>query len=247
VLINVVLNALDAMPQGGQLGIRTSVVAEQPSQVEVTISDTGLGMPEEVRHRIFDPFFTTKGPRSTGLGMSVAYGIIHRHNGEILVESQEGHGSIFRIRLPVGKEETNVPASSVALPSDVKVKILVIDDEDGVREALRDMLRSTGSEVEIHRNAREGLRAFDRDHFDIVFTDLGMPDISGWQVAEAVKAKRPETPVVLVTGWGVQIGHPDPAHSAVDMVLGKPFRIDDALQALGRALELLAEKKAARP
>jgi len=245
VLINVVLNALDAMPNGGRLGIGTGVVSA--SEVEVTISDTGLGMSEEIRHRIFDPFFTTKGPRSTGLGMSVAYGIIHRHSGEILVESKEGHGSTFRIRLPVGEEEMAAPASPVALPSQVKMKILVIDDEDGVREALRDMLRSTGSEVEICRNAREGLCAFDRDHFDIVFTDLGMPDISGWQVAEAVKAKNPETPVVLVTGWGVQIGHPDPAHSAVDIVLSKPFRVDDALQALGRAIELRAEKRAARP
>ena len=243
VLINVVLNALDAMPRGGRLMIRTGIVADSSPRVEVVIRDDGLGMSEEIRRKVFDPFFTTKGPRSTGLGMSVAYGIIHRHKGEIQVESQEGHGSSFRIRLPVAAEAVGPPASLVPLPSDVNVKILVIDDEDGVREALRDMLLSSGAEVEIHRNGRDGLRAFERDHFDIVFTDLGMPDVSGWQVAEAVKAQRPGTPVVLVTGWGIQVGRPDRRESAVDLVLPKPFRVDDALRALGQALELSEERK----
>jgi signal transduction histidine kinase/ActR/RegA family two-component response regulator len=243
VLINVVLNALDAMPRGGRLMIRTGIVADSSPRVEVVISDDGLGMSEEIRRKVFDPFFTTKGPRSTGLGMSVAYGIIHRHKGEIQVESQEGRGSSFRIRLPVAAEAVGPPESLVPLPSDVRVKILVIDDEDGVREALRDMLLSSGAEVEIHRNGRDGLRAFERDQFDIVFTDLGMPDVSGWQVAEAVKARRPGTPVVLVTGWGVQVGRPDRGESAVDLVLPKPFRVDDALKALGHALELSEERK----
>ena len=242
-LRNAVLNALDAMPRGGRLMIRTGIVADSSPRVEVVISDNGLGMSEEIRRKVFDPFFTTKGPRSTGLGMSVAYGIIHRHKGEIQVESQEGRGSSFRIRLPVAAEAVGPPASLVPLPSDVNVKILVIDDEDGVREALRDMLLSSGAEVEIHRNGRDGLRAFERDHFDIVFTDLGMPDVSGWQVAEAVKAQRPGTPVVLVTGWGIQVGRPDRRESAVDLVLPKPFRVDDALKALGQALELSEERK----
>jgi CheY-like chemotaxis protein len=128
------------------------------------------------------------------------------------------------------------------MPSEAGARVLLIDDEDGVREALRDILISCGNSVEIFRNGREGLRAFEQDHYDVVFTDLGMPGISGWQVAEAIKAKRPDVPVVLVTGWGIQIGQPDPDRGPVDVVLGKPFKVDDVLRALGQALNIRAEK-----
>jgi GAF domain-containing protein/CheY-like chemotaxis protein len=223
VLTNLVLNAVDALPQGGDIRIATQVHDEH---VELSVSDTGIGMSESVRRRIFEPFFSTKGPSGTGLGLAMVYGIVSRHGGEILVSSTEGAGSTFTIRLPAGRV-TPARRSGESLPGAEAVRVLVIDDEPLVRETLGEILRQQHHDVVVADDGASGLARFREGAFDLVMTDLAMPGMSGWQVAQAVKAARPRVPVVLVTGWGVEV-QADQLHThGVDRVMAKPFRFED--------------------
>jgi GAF domain-containing protein/ActR/RegA family two-component response regulator len=226
-LMNLILNAVDAMPGGGTITVSTEAVE---SGVEVRIGDTGVGIPAEVRHRIFEPFFSTKGPQGTGLGLAMVYGIVSRHGGQIVVESTEGVGSTFQIRLPAGRGNVQARVAPVAAPVDQAARVLVIDDEEDVRETLADMLRERSHEVVVAENGAEGLERFQSATFDLVLTDLAMPGISGWQVAQAVKAARPDVPVVLVTGWGVELSPEQLRANGVDRVMTKPFRLQEVLE-----------------
>jgi len=226
-LMNLILNAVDAMPGGGTITVSTEAVE---SGVEVRIADTGVGMPEEVRRRIFEPFFSTKGPHGTGLGLAMVYGIVSRHGGQIVVESTEGVGSTFQIRLPAGRGSVRARVAPAAPPVDRAARVLVIDDEEDVRETLADMLREQSHEVAVAEDGAEGLERFQSATFDLVLTDLAMPGISGWQVAQAVKAARPDVPVVLVTGWGVELSPEQLRSNGVDRVMTKPFRLQEVLE-----------------
>lgn len=226
---NLLLNAVDALPQGGTITLTTRRVE---GSTEVSVADTGVGMSESVRRRIFEPFFSTKGPKGTGLGLAMVYGIVSRHGGDIAVESREGKGSTFTIRLPIGREQPTARAFSPTLSSDSAVRVLVIDDEDHVREILADMLRVEHHQVVVADRGVEGLERFRREAFDLVMTDLAMPGMSGWQVAQAIKALRPEVPVVLVTGWGVEVPADELRASGVDRVMAKPFRFQDVKEIL---------------
>jgi signal transduction histidine kinase/CheY-like chemotaxis protein len=225
-LTNLVLNAVDALPRGGAIRIATRL---RDREVELSVSDTGVGMSESVRRRIFEPFFSTKGPRGTGLGLAMVYGIVSRHGGEILVDSTEGAGSTFTIRLPVG-HATPPPGRPGSVVGSESVRVLVIDDEPFVRETLGEILRQQRHDVVIADDGASGLARFREGAFDLVMTDLAMPGMSGWQVAQAVKAVRPQVPVVLVTGWGVEV-QADQLHThGVDRVMTKPFRFEDVQQ-----------------
>jgi signal transduction histidine kinase/CheY-like chemotaxis protein len=225
-LTNLVLNAVDALPRGGAIRIATRL---RDREVELSVSDTGVGMSESVRRRIFEPFFSTKGPRGTGLGLAMVYGIVSRHGGEILVDSTEGAGSTFTIRLPVG-HATPPPGRPGSVVGSESVRVLVIDDEPFVRETLGEILRQQRHDVVIADDGASGLERFREGAFDLVMTDLAMPGMSGWQVAQAVKAVRPQVPVVLVTGWGVEV-QADQLHThGVDRVMTKPFRFEDVQQ-----------------
>ncbi|MBI3454574.1 MAG: GAF domain-containing protein [Candidatus Rokubacteria bacterium] len=224
VLTNLILNAVDALPRGGTITITSRAAGEG---IEVSVADTGVGMPEEVRRRIFEPFFSTKGPKGTGLGLAMVYGIVSRHGGTVTVASREGAGSTFTIRLPVGFGRREVVTAPLVLAPDRAARVLVIDDEEPVRDALADMLRLTRHEVVVASQGVEGLEYFRTAPFDLVMTDLAMPGMSGWQVAQAVKALRPNVPVVLVTGWGVELSAEQLRAHGVDHVMTKPFRIDD--------------------
>jgi CheY-like chemotaxis protein len=224
VLTNLILNAVDALPRGGTITIATRAAA---GAVEVSVADTGVGMSEEVRRRIFEPFFSTKGPKGTGLGLAMVYGIVARHGGEVVVLSREGHGSTFTIRLPLGSGRAEPGTAPLALAANAGARVLVIDDEEHVREALADMLRLTHHEVVVASQGFEGLEHFRAAPFDLVMTDLAMPGMSGWQVAQAVKALRPGVPVVLVTGWGVELPGEQLRANGVDRVMTKPFRIEE--------------------
>jgi PAS domain S-box-containing protein len=235
VFTNLMNNAVDSLPEGGDIAIRTRA---DGSYVEVEIEDTGVGIPDSIRGRIFDPFFTTKGPQSTGLGMSVCYGIITRHEGAISVDSEEGRGSAFTVRVPIREgekaleREVNAPAGEGR-----KAAILVVEDEDAVRTLLSDMLASEGHHVVCASNGKEGLQVFQKDNFDLVFTDLGMPGMSGWEVARSVKSVSPGTPVILVTGWGIQACQEDLMSKGVDAVVSKPFSVDDITTVVHEAVE----------
>jgi len=240
VLINLVHNAVDAMPEGG----RITLGARRAGRfVELRVQDTGKGIPDDVRARIFDPFFTTKGSAGTGLGLSVSYSIMQRHKGEIEVSSrtvddvQEGGatGTTFTLRVPMVSGDSDgatVEAGELGsrdLPGDM-ARVLVIDDEENIREILTDIITTGGHEVFVAETGPDGLSLLDDHRFDLVFTDLSLPGMSGYEVAEAVKARFPTLKVGLVTGWGATLDEEKVKEHGVDMVLTKPFRFDDVMK-----------------
>jgi GAF domain-containing protein/ActR/RegA family two-component response regulator len=223
VLTNLIVNAVEALPHGGELRIGTRV---RDGRVQVSVADTGVGMSESVRRRIFEPFFSTKGPGGPGLGLATVYGIVSRHGGEILVETAEGAGSTFTVRLPVGRAAPGRGPVGPTLRTE-PVRVLVIDDEPFVRETLGEILRQQHHDVVVADDGASGLARFREGSFDLVMTDLAMPGMSGWQVAQAVKATRPHVPVVLVTGWGVEVQVDQLQGHGVDRVMTKPFGFEE--------------------
>ena len=200
-----------------------------------TVTDTGIGMTEEVRQRVFDPFFTTKAEKGTGLGLSIAYGIVTRHGGEIEVASQPWQGSTFTIRLPAARRPVKRVERAEVTPAR-PARLLVVDDEESVRQVLAEMLMAQGHTVAADAEGRSALARFHEEPFDVVFTDLGLPGLSGWEVARLVKLRRPETPVVLVTGWSDQIEPEDLYWRGIDFVLAKPFEVGDVRAVLAQTL-----------
>jgi CheY-like chemotaxis protein len=237
VLTNIVFNAVDAMPEGGRITLSTH---HQEDWVEVRIADTGIGMTEEVKRKIFDPFFTTKGVTNSGLGMSVSYGIIKRHGGEILVESEPAKGTSFVLHLPtgLGEEETGIKSAKFAKKETYPVRILVIDDEESVRDILSRMLRTKGHQVVVASGGEEGIERFRSEKFDMVFTDLGMPKISGWEVGKAIKEINPKVPIAMITGWGMEMNREKMSESGIDLVVSKPFDFDQVIELISEAIEL---------
>ena len=237
VFTNIIFNAVDAMPNGGALTIVTQPQTED--WVEVRIGDTGIGMTEEVKKRVFDPFFTTKGVTNSGLGMSVSYGIIKRHGGEILIESEPGKRTTFIIHLPTGYGEEEVAAKEAPLIREARqARILVIDDEDSVRDILSRILKTKGHQVVVASNGEEGIERFRSEPFDLVFTDLGMPKLSGWEVGKTIKGIDPKVPIAMITGWGVELDREKLSESGIDLIVSKPFNFDQVIHLVTEAMEL---------
>jgi CheY-like chemotaxis protein len=214
------------MPEGGKL---TLCAEEDGDSIILKISDTGVGMSNEVRSRIFDPFFTTKGKAGLGLGLAVSYGIISRHEGTIEVESQPDRGTTFHIKLPAAKitEANQTALEGVAqyapLINAPRIKILVVDDELSVRELLRDLIESEGHQVTLASSGAEALALFRATKFEAVFTDIGMPGMSGWELAHAIRELNSATPLAVITGWGEAVGSEEQKAAQVDWVITKPF------------------------
>jgi signal transduction histidine kinase/CheY-like chemotaxis protein len=227
VLVNMVFNAVDAMSGGGTLTLSTREAGEE---VELTVEDTGIGMSEDVRSRIFDPFFTTKGKAGMGLGLSVSYGIIRRHEGSVEVSSEVGRGTTFRLKFPTVGEARAPASAALASPShergDEMLRILVVDDEDYVRELLSDILTREGCEVVPAGEGREALRLFDSQEFDAVFTDVGLPGMSGWELAGAVRERDRLIALAVITGWGDTVTPEEQSAAQADWVIPKPFTVD---------------------
>jgi signal transduction histidine kinase/ActR/RegA family two-component response regulator/PAS domain-containing protein len=223
VFTNLVLNAIDAMPWGGTLTLASEDVGEE---VCVRVTDTGIGMDAETCRRVFDPFFTTKNAKGTGLGLSIAYGIVTRHHGRIEVTSDPGCGSRFSVWLPVvhGRRAVGQSAAEWPLP---RLRVLVVDDEEAVLNVLHDQLQLLGQDVEAALGGPAGLQRFDPERYDAVFTDLGMPAVNGWELAQAIKSRSPAMPVVIVTGWGTQLESRALRARGVDFVVPKPFALED--------------------
>jgi signal transduction histidine kinase/ActR/RegA family two-component response regulator len=237
VLTNIIFNAVDAMPEGGKLTIATQPQTED--WVEVRMADTGMGMTEEVKKRVFDPFFTTKGVKNSGLGLSVSYGIIKRHGGEILIESEPGKGTSFILHLPTGYGEEGTVVKEVgSIKESRQARILVIDDDDSVRDILSRMLKTKGHQVAVASNGEEGIERFKSEPFDIVFTDLGMPRLSGWEVGKAIKGINPKVPIAMITGWGVELDRGKMSDSGIDLIISKPFNFDQVTHLVSEAMEL---------
>ena len=238
-LTNLILNAVDAMPTGGRLTISGftepgATAPEAPGWVVLTVVDTGVGMTEEVRRRIFDPFFTTKGVMGTGLGLAVVYGIMERHGGKISVASTPGQGTAFTLRFrrvepgPEAAAETEQPSA----PG--RRRILLIDDEEPVRMTIANLLRAVGHTVIEADSGAQGLACLADGGVDLVITDLGMPAMTGWEVAQQVKATSPELPVLLLTGWGEHLSDAAPGKACVDRVLAKPIRLETLQGAIAK-------------
>ncbi|OGB95475.1 MAG: hypothetical protein A2Z31_06200 [candidate division NC10 bacterium RBG_16_65_8] len=243
-LTNLIFNAVDAMPSGGSLrfagcvcneaagpgatrpigvsAARRAEPVESPSQwVELSVSDSGIGMTDAVRRRVFDPFFTTKGLHGTGLGLSATYGIMERHGGQIEVASAPGQGTTFRLRFRPAAAAAP-PALHVTPSAVPSHRILLVDDDAAVRQTLAALLRASDQEVIEADSGAAALNWLETTEVDLVLTDLGMPQVTGWEVARAAKKRRPDLPVVLLTGWGEQAEVEVSEDAGVDRVLTKP-------------------------
>jgi signal transduction histidine kinase/CheY-like chemotaxis protein len=230
VLVNLVYNAVDAMPHGGLIRM---CVREAIGKVIISVSDTGTGMSPEVKSRIFDPFFTTKGNGGTGMGLAVSFGIIRRHEGVIEVECEEGRGTTFRITLPPAlgiKPLSTCPKleSVGALKDPEKVKVLVVDDEATVRDLLVDALEMEGYEVITAEDGKTALELYTSsdEQFDAIFTDIGMKEMSGWELVIAVRQRCSEIPIAIISGWGDAISAEQQREMKTDWVVAKPFDIN---------------------
>jgi CheY-like chemotaxis protein len=206
-------------------------------QVSVEVSDSGIGMDDEIRRRCLEPFFTTKGERGTGLGLAMVYGVTKRHNAQIDMESAPGKGTTVRLRFPVPVSwDTHEPKySPAAVPA--RQRILIVDDDPLLIRSLRDTLEADGHTVIAANGGQEGIDVFRaaedrREPFAVVITDLGMPYIDGRKVASAVKSTRSSTPVVLLTGWGQRLLAEGDVPEHVDRVLSKPPKLRDLRAAL---------------
>ena len=232
VFTNLIFNSIDALPQGGKIFLETD--AEKDS-VSIGVRDTGIGMIDEVKKRAFDPFFSTKGVKRIGLGLSTAYGIILRHKGTIDVDSQPDVGTTFLVKLPKSKEEKLFEKKG-ELPYQLPPQdILLVEDQKEVRRVIEEMLVEAGHRVKIAKSGEEGLKIFKKGEFDLVFTDLGMESMSGWELAERLKKINSDTKVALITGWGSQIDTEEAKIKGVDFVISKPFTQKKLLSVLSQA------------
>jgi len=228
VLVNLILNAVQAMPDGGTIRFETFAEA---SRTGFRVSDTGTGMSDAVRERIFEPLFTTKGDAGNGMGLAVSYGIVQEHAGSIAVESDPGHGAVFSLSFPVAPVSDIHTEAEAADEPGRTFRILVVDDESMVRSVLRRLLALRGHEVTEAGSGFEGLELASTREFDLVITDHGMPGMSGREFAGELRRRGFELPVVLLSG-DTHAGTPD---DVIGAVLAKPFRIDE-IEAAMRSL-----------
>jgi len=201
VMTNLVLNAMDAMPDGGTLIIATK---DATDAVVIVVTDTGIGMPEHVRRRVFEPFFSTKGESGSGLGLSMAYSIIRRHGGDIRVESEPNRGTTFTLVVPRASEAPEPPPTPSPTASRRSARILLVDDEPQVLSALAELLQAAGHDVSAAASGAAALKIYMPGRFDVVLTNVGMAGMNGWEVAERVRAMDTTVPVVFITGWGLR-------------------------------------------
>ncbi|HEY7203459.1 MAG TPA: GAF domain-containing protein [Methylomirabilota bacterium] len=234
-LTNLIFNAVDAMPEGGTIRIRTGLreaaSSDAPPQVFLEVSDTGTGMTDEVRRRCLEPFFSTKGERGTGLGLPMVFGIVKRHRGTMDIESTVGKGTTFIVLLPADATQTREVQARAAAPIG-PLRVLVVDDEPIARDVLTEYLTGDGHQVETAANGREGFDKFKAGDFAVVITDRAMPEMGGDQLAALVKEQAPSTPVVLLTGFGDLMNAAGEKPDGVDLVVKKPIRLSTLREVL---------------
>jgi nitrogen-specific signal transduction histidine kinase/ActR/RegA family two-component response regulator len=239
-LVNLVFNAVDAMPDGGPLIIRTTLAMGSREQIVLLeVQDAGVGMDEETRRRCLEPFFTTKGTRGTGLGLAMVYGVAQRHGASLEIESEPGKGTLVRMTFAIAQTAA-VATSGIQKQPAGPMRILIIDDDPLLLKSLRDTLEVDGHEVKTANGGQAGIEAFVESHaegrpFPVVITDLGMPHVDGRKVASTVKASVPATLVIMLTGWGRRLVAEGDVPPGVDQVLSKPPKLLELRAALSRA------------
>ncbi len=236
-LVNLVFNAVDAMPAGGPLTLRSGIAPGSGGLiVQLEVIDVGVGMDEDTRRRCLEPFFTTKGTRGTGLGLPMVYGVAQRHSANLEIESEPGRGTLVRLSFAAASEPLVTVAGSQ--PPPVRpMRILIVDDDPLLLKSLRDTLESEGHEVTVAGGGQSGINAFVESHaagtpFPLVITDLGMPHVDGRKVAATIKASVPKTVVIMLTGWGRRLVAEGDVPPGVDQVLSKPPKLLEIRAAL---------------
>jgi signal transduction histidine kinase/CheY-like chemotaxis protein len=237
-LINLVFNAVDAMPEGGVLTLSTSVVQTVAGgRICAEVGDTGVGMDEETRRRCLEPFFTTKGERGTGLGLAMVYGTAQRHGADIEIDSAPGKGTRIRLLFPPAPEASSEASGPRPYARPSRMRILLVDDDPILLKSLRDILEGDGHVVTAVNQGQEGIDTFrsslaGSERFDVVITDLGMPYVDGRKVSRTIKEASPRTPVILLTGWGQRLVAEGDIPEHVDCVLNKPPKLRELREAL---------------
>jgi signal transduction histidine kinase/ActR/RegA family two-component response regulator len=234
VLVNLILNSIDALSGGGQIVLQT---AREGEFVLISVEDNGAGISEEAKPRVFEPFFTTKPDRGTGLGLSVARRIILNHDGEIAVESRPGEGTTFSIKLPVSRVSKRDVEQSAVPDSPTQLSILVVDDEKDVGSVLYELLSDEGHRVRVAEDGSRAVSLLEKHQFDLVITDLGMRGVTGWDVASAAKRVNPKLPVIMLTGWVDSVLGKESERRTVDLVLSKPTKRDELIRAITRVVD----------
>ncbi len=242
VMVNLIGNAIDAMPNGGVLRIRTVI---EDGMVVAEVRDSGMGMSAETRARALDPFFTTKGERGTGLGLSVSVAIITRHRGTLEIASTQGSGTSIVLRFPFGASAIVVPkAKLITAPLQIKgsgrAHVLVVDDDEHIRLLMQELLSLEGHDVTVADSADAALAAARGQTFDVAFVDLTVPGGSGFEVARALKDKHAAQSVGIVTGYGAVLDQAALKDSGVDFVVAKPFKTEAILSHINLPLTRLS-------
>ena len=256
---NLVLNSVDAMPQGGliTLGARpvnlaaTPGQSQNPTHIVLEVTDNGTGMDETTRQRCLEPFFSTKRQRGgSGLGLAMVYGTVERHEGKIEIQSELNKGTTVRLVLPLRQPpKPKEPALSSASRPGSSLRVLCIDDEPLLRELLKEVLEFYHHEVEAADGGELGLDIFKKAKtagkpFDVVITDLGMPGLNGREVAERIKSESPGTGVIMLTGWGTMLEERGEDVAKVDAVLSKPPRVNELVETLAKVTGTAMPKEA---
>ncbi|MFZ5561370.1 MAG: PAS domain S-box protein [Pseudomonadota bacterium] len=236
-LTNLIFNAVDAIPEQGTVTVATGVDGGETESVYVEVCDTGVGMDEETRRRCLEPFFTTKGERGTGLGLAMVYGMVKRHSADIRIDSAPGHGTCIRLGFLAATAAVTAEEAAAAVAAGQPLRILVVDDDPLVLHSLYDTLQEDGHAVAMAEGGQQGIDAFLEarargEPFAVVITDLGMPYVDGRKVAAAIKAAAPDTPVIMLTGWGQRLISESDVPPQVDRVLSKPSKLQDLREAL---------------
>jgi CheY-like chemotaxis protein len=217
-LSNLIFNAIDAMPQGGTILIRTRTAADR---VILEFRDSGTGMTEAVKRRCLEPFFTTKGELGSGLGLAMVYGTVERHHGTVRIDSIPGHGTTFTFSFPADRSGT-VPLPAKAASKGKPLRVLVVDDQPVLTEILAETLSRDWHTVTTALNGRDAFDKFEREDFDLIITDKAMPEMNGDQLAAAIKARAPEMPIIMLTGFADLEDKREEVSEFVDHVLIKP-------------------------
>jgi two-component system cell cycle sensor histidine kinase/response regulator CckA len=250
-LMNLYVNAADAMPRGGDLFLKSLNVTDLDMKgkpytpnpgnyVLLAITDTGTGMDKKTMERIFDPFFTTKGmSKGTGLGLASVYGIIKAHGGYIDVDSKKGHGTTFSIYLPASDIEGTKDKELVTEILKGKEGILLVDDEDVIIDVGHEILETLGYEVHVARSGREAVDAYaaNQDKIDMVILDMVMPDMGGGETFDILKKINPDIKVLLSSGYSINGQAAEILERGCDGFIQKPFNITQLSQKLREILE----------
>jgi signal transduction histidine kinase/ActR/RegA family two-component response regulator len=228
-LTNLLFNAVDAMPKGGDVTVRTRRVA---NEIVLEVIDSGTGMSDEVRERCLEPYFTTKGAQGTGLGLAMVLGVVERHRGRLEIDSKNGVGTTLRLVLPRAERLTAAVQKPVEVNRDRRLRVVCVDDDARVLKSLEGMLRQLGHEVTTTGSGTEAIAAVGSGQFDVLITDLGMPGVDGREVARSAKQSSPQTRVLLLTGWADRLVVEGDFPEGVDQVLAKPITKAQLRQAL---------------